>query len=114
MDEDPRVHIIRRPPQPNKRPLRHDPQLVPKWRRELFRGRGLTLPFPLLEGLSLDLRDFVQGVFEFLRLAPQLRPIPISNSGGKSGTDGIEDVLGWVHVVWTDCTVTSEVFADNR
>ena len=64
MSENPRIHIIRRPPQPNKSPLRHDPQLVPKRRREP-RGSGLTLPFLPLEGLCLDPCNFVEGFFEF-------------------------------------------------
>ena len=63
MGKNPRIHIIRRPPQPNKGPFRHDLQLVTKRRRE-SRGGGLTLSLLSLEALCLDPCDFIEGFFE--------------------------------------------------
>ena len=113
MDENPRIHVVRRSPQPNERPLRHDPQLIRK-RGGKFRGGGLSLPLFLFDCLGLDSLDFVESLLEFGRFVPQLRPIPITNPGSKSGTDRVEHIFRWVHVVRTHRIVTSEVLADNR
>ena len=68
VDEDPRIHVIRRPPQPNKGSLRHHSQLVRERGRESRRGPALVvLPF---DGLGLDSFDLIEGLLEFRRFAP--------------------------------------------
>ena len=112
MDENPRIHIIRRPPQPHEGSLRHDPQLIPERGRKSQR-RGLGLPLLPFDGISFNSFDFAEGLLEFEGFAPQLCPVTVSDSRSEPCTDRVEHVFGWVNVVRTHCAATSEVFADD-
>ena len=111
MDEDPRIHIVRRPPQPHEGPLRNDPQLVRKRSGE-SRRRGLVLPILLSDSLALDVFYFVEGLLEFWGIAPDVRPVTISDPRRESCTDRVEHVFSRIDVVRAHRAITSEVVTD--
>ena len=112
MDENPRIYVIRRPPQPDKRPVRHHPQLIPEGGRE-FRSSTLAVPLPILGGLRLDPRDLIKSFLEFSGFVPKFSPISVSDSRRESGTDRIEHVFSWVDIIRAHCAANGEIFADD-
>ena len=77
-----------------------------------MRDVGLLLD-GLLEACRLDLFDLLYGFLELRRITPNVGPVSVSNTRGKTGTNGIGRVLRGVDVIRVDSIIASEVLTND-
>jgi len=66
-----------------------------------------------LETARLNLLDLLDGLLEFGRFVPNVGPVTVTNTRGKTGTNGVEHVLRRIDVVGANSSMTSKVLSNG-
>jgi len=112
VDEQASVDVVRGPPQSDEGPLGNGLHLEEEWGR-VPRDIRLVLD-RFLEAVRLDPFDLLDGLLKLGGIVPNVGPVTVTNTWGKSSTNGIEHVLCGVDIVGANSSMTSKILSNGR